>query len=83
MFAPNTENSSTSSPTTTNVVKNKERTSFETAYQSDYGHSEGHGTHVVFDTTATLSLNEQLVSDLSSNPCEREREKTNLLIFLL
>ena len=64
MFAPNIENSTTSNPTTTNVVKNKEKTSFETAYQSDYAHTEGHGTHVVFDTTATLLPTEQLVSDL-------------------
>ena len=58
LFAPN-DNSIQNS--TTNIVKNKEKTLFETTYQGDYSTGDGLGSHVVYDTTAKLLPTEQLV----------------------
>lgn len=83
MLAPNSQNSVSESPTTIKtVVKNKERSYLETNYQSDYSNSEGLGSHVVFDTTATLAPTEQLVSSLCFNPSRSKKEKTVFLFFL-
>lgn len=59
VFTPNNDYSKENSAT--NIVKNKERTTMETTYQSDYNGTDGLGSHVIFDTTVSLSPTEKLV----------------------
>jgi hypothetical protein len=82
MLAPNSQSSLSESATTTKtVVKNKERSYLETSYQSDYSNSEGLGSHVVFDTTATLAPTEQLVSSLCFNYSGRKKKQSLVFSF--
>ena len=60
MFAPN-DGSSLVANVSANIVKNKERTLYESTYQGDYTQTEGMGSHVTYDTTVKLSPTEQLV----------------------
>jgi hypothetical protein len=60
LFVPNGDNSVQNS--TTNIVKNKEKTLLETTYQSDYSNDDGLGSHVTYDTTARLLPTEKLVN---------------------
>jgi hypothetical protein len=59
LFAPNDNNLIPNS--ITNIVKNKGRSLLETTYQGDYSNGEGLGSHIVYDTTATLSSTDKLV----------------------
>ena len=58
IFSPNPNTNMENSGS--NIAKNKERVVMETTYQGDYSSSEGLGTHVAFDTTPRLSINEKL-----------------------
>lgn len=60
MFAPN-DSSSLAATTSANIVRNKERTLFESTYQGDYTQTDGMGSHVTYDTTVKLSPTDQLV----------------------
>ncbi|CAF3642039.1 unnamed protein product [Rotaria sp. Silwood1] len=58
IFVPNDDSSIDNSGT--NIVKNKEKSLFESSYQNDFSNGEGLGTHIVYDTAVSRQPNEQL-----------------------
>ena len=62
MFAPNDDAPRRPLTPSSHIVKNKDRALLETTYQGDYSKTGGLGSRVVYNTAATVSPTEQLVS---------------------